>query len=314
MNLAWLVRQWLQQQARAGVRGAVAQAAKGSLAGGDTRSGAAAQPIEPAPPCDVGLVFALPQESGAFVDLLSGVVTTRGRGFVVRTGMLGERQIAVVEAGAGREAAARGTRALIGGHRPLWVISAGFAGGLHADLQRGDFVLANEIDDVSGRRLSIDLKAEADPRTRVHVGRLLTVERLVRGAGEKQSLGREHGALAVDMESWAVGDVCRQDKVRFLAVRVISDAIDEELPAELDSLVSQKTTAGRLGAATGIIFRRPSSVKDMWRLKEHAMESADRLAQYLKQIIEQLGPRERTPNDRAPSEAAVAPAPPTNVP
>jgi adenosylhomocysteine nucleosidase len=302
MNLAWLVRQWLQQQARAGVRDAVAHAAQGGQAGQPNQTGAQgsdAASSEPPPPCDIGLVFALPQESGAFVDLLSGVVTTKGRGFIVRSGVLADRRIVVVEAGAGREAAARGTHALIGGHRPLWVISAGFAGGLQADLQRGDFVLADEIDDVSGRRLAIDLKAEPDPRARVRVGRLLTVDQLVRGGEEKRSLGEKHGALAVDMESWAVGDVCRQDKVRFLAVRVISDAIDEELPAELDSLVAQRTTAGRLGAAAGILFRRPSSIKDMWRLKEQAMESADRLAQYLKQIVDRLPPRERPPTEVA---------------
>jgi len=308
MSLGWVLRQWLQQQARAGVRNAVSQAAQAGRAGQANQAGPASgdgAADSPPPPCDVGLVFALPQESGAFVDLLSGVVTTKGRGFTVRSGVLADRQIVVVEAGAGREAAARGTHALIGGHRPLWVISAGFAGGLHADLQRGDFVLADEIDDISGRRLSIDLKAEPDPRARVRVGRLLTVDQLVRGGDEKQALGEKHGALAVDMESWAVGDVCRQDKVRFLAVRVISDSIVDELPEELDSLISQKTTAGRLGAAAGIIFRRPSSVKDMWRLKEQAMESADRLAGYLRQITERLPPRERPPTEVAPAPNAA---------
>ncbi|HEY2838995.1 MAG TPA: hypothetical protein VGJ26_07595 [Pirellulales bacterium] len=296
MNLGWALRQWLQQQARAGMRGAVSQAAQATGQTGDD-----AAPREPPPPCDVGLVFALPQESGAFVDLLGGVVTTKGKGFVVRSGTLASRRIVIVEAGAGRLAAARGTQALIGGHRPLWVISAGFAGGLHADLRRGDVVLGNEIDDVSGRRLSIDLKADPDSRARVHVGRLVTVDALVRGAEVKKSLGEKHGALAVDMESWTVGEVCRQDKVRFLAVRVISDAIDDELPAELDALVAQRTTAGRLGAAAGILFRRPSSIKDMWSLKEQAMESADRLAQYLKQIIEQLAPRDPVTTEIAES-------------
>jgi len=240
----------------------------------------------------VGLVFALPQESGAFVDLLSGVVSTKGKGFIARVGGLAGRKIVVVEAGAGRLAAARGAQALIGGHRPAWVISAGFAGGLRAGVERNDIVLADEIDDISGRRLSIDLRAQHDPRARVHVGRLVTVDNLVRLTSEKQALGEKHNALAVDMESWAVGEVCRQDKVRFLAIRVISDAIDHELPAELDHLVTQRSTAGRLGAAAGILMRRPSSIKDMWSLKEQAMASSERLAKYLAQIIEQLAPRE----------------------
>ena len=150
--------------------------------------------------------------------------------------------------------------------------------------------MANEILDVSGRRLTIDLKADADPKSRVHVGRLLTVDRLIREPAEKQALGQQHQALAVDMESWAVGEVCRQDKVRFLAVRVISDAVQDALPEDLDRLVMQQSTAGRLGAAAGTLFRRPSSIKDMLRLKEEALVASDRLAKFLAGVIEQLAP------------------------
>ena len=62
-------------------------------------------------PCDVGIVFALSAESGGTEDLLSGVVTTKGDGFLVRSGLLDGRRVDVVLTGAGREAAARGTQA-----------------------------------------------------------------------------------------------------------------------------------------------------------------------------------------------------------
>ncbi len=148
--------------------------------------------------------------------------------------------------------------------------------------------MADEILDISGRRLSIDLKSESSAA--VHVGRLLTVDRIIRTPAEKASLGKEHTAVAVDMESWAVGEVCRQDKVRFLAIRVISDTVDDELPEDLDSLIMQRTTAGRLGAAAGTLFRRPSSIKDMLRLKEEALVASDRLAKFLDGVIQQLIP------------------------
>ena len=51
--------------------------------------------------------------------------------------MLAGRRVTIVQAGAGRLAAARGTQALIRGHRPAWVISAGFAGALQPELRRG---------------------------------------------------------------------------------------------------------------------------------------------------------------------------------
>ncbi len=174
---------------------------------------AAAPAVDPANmPCDVGIVFALSAESGGTEDLLSDTVTTKGEGFIAHSGLLAGRRVVIMLAGAGRAAAVRGTQALVRGHKPAWIISAGFAGGLQSQLRRGDIVMADEILDISGRRLSIDLKTESTAT--VHVGRLLTVDRIIRTPAEKASLGKEHAAMAVDMESWAVGEVCRQDKVR----------------------------------------------------------------------------------------------------
>ncbi|HVU90148.1 MAG TPA: hypothetical protein VHD36_22645 [Pirellulales bacterium] len=287
MNLAWLLRGWLAQQAQANLRDRVRGAVQEELS---ARASAQATAHADDLPCDVGIVFALSAESGGTEDLLATVVTTKGDGFLVRSGLLDGRRIAVVLTGAGRAAAARGTQALIRGHRPAWIVSAGFAGGLQPQLRRFDIVMANEILDISGARLSIDLQRESSRS--VHVGRLLTVDRLICKPAEKAALGAAHQALAVDMESWAVGEVCRQDKVRFLSVRVISDAVDDELPEDLNSLITQKTTAGRLGAAAGTLFRRPGSAKDMLRLREDALVASDRLARFLDGVIRLLIPRD----------------------
>lgn len=285
MSLAWLLRSWLTQQAHANLRQHVQSAVQEGLA---AQSGSAPSAQEPRPPCDVGLVFALSAESGGIEDLLAGTVTIKGDGFVAREGRLADRQVVVVQGGAGREAAARATQALIRGHRPAWVISAGFAGGLAAQVMRGDILMANEILDISGRRLTIDVQVEPAPG--FHVGRLLTVDRIIARPEEKAALGQQHAALAVDMESWAVGEVCRQDKVRFMSIRIISDAVDDALPDDLGKMISQQSTAGLVGAAAGTIFRRPGSIKDMLRLREEALVATDRLAKFLQGVVAQLGP------------------------
>ena len=96
--------------------------------------------------CRYGVVFALSIESGCLEDLLQRATATRGHGFRVRCGELDGRQVAIVQSGPGRERAAQATHALIDGHRPGVVISAGFAGALDATLRRGDIV-------AGGRRL-----------------------------------------------------------------------------------------------------------------------------------------------------------------
>jgi adenosylhomocysteine nucleosidase len=151
--------------------------------------------------------------------------------------------------------------------------------------------MADGLVGADGSRLAIDLKVDPTSLERtpgVHVGRLLTVDEIVRLPHEKRALGEKHGALAVDMESCAVAEVCRRHRVRFLAVRIISDAVDDELPPDVRGLVKQTTRTARLGAAVGAVFRRPSSVKDMWKLREDALVASDRLARFLASTIEQL--------------------------
>ncbi len=295
-----LLRNWLMTQAKDRLREAASQAADGATASSPTGSRAEGSPksaAEQGPPevkrevCHVGVVFALGIEAGGLADALAGVVRTHAAGFVFREGGLDGRRVVLVESGVGCEAAARATQALILGHQPKWIISAGYAGGLSDRVAQGDVILADEIVDPDGHALAIDFKLAPDamqPMRHVHVGRVLSVDQVVGRAEEKLSLGARHAALAVDMESMGVAEACRREKVRFLSVRIITDAVGRTLPGDIDYLVKKKSTAGRLGAAAGAILRRPSSIKDMWQLKEDALVASDRLGRFLIGIIGQL--------------------------
>jgi adenosylhomocysteine nucleosidase len=242
-------------------------------------------------PCHVGLVVALQLESGYIEDRLSGLISIKGHGFTIRTGGLAGRGVAVAISGHGQERARRATEALIEGHRPRWVISAGFAGGLQDQLNRCDIVMADCLVGEQGERLSIDLRLPAGDEQsarKLHAGRLLTVDRIIRTADEKRALRERFGAIAVDMESLAVAQVCQQEKQRFLAIRAITDAVNDELPRDVERLLDRPTMVRKLGAAAGSIVRRPSAAKDLWKLRESATAAADRLAKFLAGIIEQL--------------------------
>jgi adenosylhomocysteine nucleosidase len=276
----YLLKNWLRAQAQEKVAEAVQQRAEEVKSGGS-----------PPAPCDVGLVFALGIEAGGMIDLMSDVVSIQGHGLTAHEGTLDDRRLIVMQSGAGREAAARATEALISGHQPQWVVSAGLAGGLSKDVPRGDFLMANHVADVEGNSMAIDFHIDADVLAglpHLHVGRLLTVDAIVRTPEEKRSLATKHNAVAVDMETTAVADVCRHQHVRFLSVRIISDGTDDQLPKEVEHLLRQKTTASRLGAAAGAMFRRPSSVKDMLKLKEDALVLSDQLAVFLQGVLPQL--------------------------
>jgi adenosylhomocysteine nucleosidase len=295
MSLGWLLRDWLQRAAAQRLRQAAAQAVRQQ-----------AEPREPPSnpgrmlalgTCDVGLVFATEIESGGVEDLLRGVVSIRGQGFVARQARHQGRSLVLVRCGAGRQSAADATEALILGHRPRCVISAGFAGGLQTAVARHDLVVADDLVDADGQHLAIEppLNRRCLPEgPPLHVGRLLTVDRVVHQPREKKELGEKHQALAVDMESLDVARVCRQRHVPMLAVRVITDAVDEQLPRDMERLARQKTSAARWGAAIGTLWNRPSSIKDLWALQEKALVGTDRLGRFLLAMIEQLVPPARS--------------------
>lgn len=243
----------------------------------------------PAGPCDVLFIFALNAESGALTDLLEDSQYAQGPSFVERSGTLAGKQVVVAEVGVGAEAAARGTADCLAIHQPKWVVTAGFAGGLSAGLKKGHIVMADEVVDLAGRVLSPDHKVDRTTASSgLHVGRLLTVDRILREPQEKLALGQQHGAIACDMESFAIAEVCRQAGVPWLSVRIISDTVDDLLPPEIERLLAEKSLAGKFTTAAAAIINRFSAVGDMWQLYEDALKCSQRLARFLKGVVEQL--------------------------
>ncbi|REJ92616.1 MAG: 5'-methylthioadenosine nucleosidase [Planctomycetota bacterium] len=238
---------------------------------------------------DVAIVCALPLEMAEFVRKLDRVKRYTGGSFTFRGGVLKDTRVVVVESGTGVTLAARATQAVIDAHTPNWVISAGFAGALQEEMRIGDLVIANEVANESGESLSVDMKMPEDRDRGLFVGRLMTAKQIVRTVDEKREISERTGALAVDLESFAVARVCGENKQKFLAIRVISDDMSADLPPEVLSVFGS-TGSIRAGAVAGALWKRFSSAKDMWRLREQAADAAEKLAPFLEGVVKQLCP------------------------
>jgi adenosylhomocysteine nucleosidase len=252
-------------------------------------------------PVDVLLPFALSAESGALVDLMTEVTKTRCDSFLEYDGLIEvhpkqpPRRIVVVDTGVGTKAATIATEESLKLHKPKWVISAGFGGGLVEPLRRGHFLLATDV--ASDMLLDgsvpepIELGWKFDPGTlgpSVHLGRLVTVSKLLGKESEKRSAGERTGALACDMESYAVATACRKHGTRLLSIRIISDAVEDELPPEIERLLNKKTLAAKLGAATSAVMGRPSAVQDLWQLHQDSIKASHRLAKFVVSMMQGL--------------------------
>jgi adenosylhomocysteine nucleosidase len=242
----------------------------------------------PAPvPADVGIVAALPMEMGYLVDRLRRVRKYHAASMPVIEGELDGKIVAVAIGGMGRDAARRAAAILLDGHRPAWILSAGFAGALNPALARNELALPTEVVDPAGACISI-AQPEALGGGVCHVkGRLLTVDRVILDAAEKKDLHRTTGADLVDMESSAIAALCGQRLVRFLSVRIVSDDASTTLPPEIATIMT-KSGSYRIGAALRAVWNRPSSIKDFWTLHEQALESADRLARFVVRCLAEL--------------------------
>jgi adenosylhomocysteine nucleosidase len=202
-------------------------------------------------------------------------------------GECGGKIVAVATGGPGRPAARHAAEVLITGHRPRWIISAGFAGALNPAFARNDIVLPDEVLDREGKRVRVDAPPALLADYPHAKGRLLTLDHVVLRAQEKEELRRTFDADMVDMETSAVAAVCNEKLVRFLSIRVISDDSQSDLPREVAVLLS-RSGSYRVGAALRAVWRRPSSLKDFWALYERALEAAERLARSVARCLEEL--------------------------
>jgi adenosylhomocysteine nucleosidase len=283
--------QWIRNLAGQKVREEVIRAAQERVSAGAESS----PPVPAQRNCDLGMVFALANESGGMEDRLGDAVRYRGHGFTAVVGDVKGRQVAILRSGAGPAAAAHATEALLTGHRPRWVVSAGFAGGLTDQVKRHDLVVADRLVDTAGQERQIPVPFDQTAlaaRRDIHVGGLLSTDRILRTVEEKRAAAESHRALAVDMETFAVAGVCLARRVPLLAVRVVLDPVDYRLPPYLDRMLRQESQVRQFGAALGAILDRPGAAKELLALRQHALAASDRLAKFLVSAVVALCPAE----------------------
>ncbi|MBP5622808.1 MAG: hypothetical protein J6X44_12420 [Thermoguttaceae bacterium] len=122
---------------------------------------------------------------------------------------------------------------------------------------------------------------------RFATGALISVEREVVKKVEKKQLADEFGASALDQCAWSVAEACGASGTPFLSLRVIYDPRVQAGSKEAARVVGSggQSVARSLGALWGAVSKRPSSALDVYKLKEQALEAADKLAKALAIIL-----------------------------
>ena len=176
------------------------------------------------------------------------------------------------------------------------VISTGFAGALNSS-PIGSLVIGNEV--LLGQ--SADLLADSDPQrivchpdwvnTSLNIklmgpyplqgGRFVTMDRVLTHASQKHILGKRTGAVAVDMESGAIGQVAQQHGLPFLIVRAISDGVNEDLPVDFNVFLRP---FGWVGGVRHVLST-PRCWRGVFRLYRNSRQAGLQLSRFFEKFF-----------------------------
>ena len=190
----------------------------------------------------IGIIVAMHKELELLLPLLQNSEESRMGGCEFHRGKVGRHDVIAMQCGIGKVNAAIGTLTLVNSFLPDFVINSGVAGGADKSISVMDVVAGarvayhdvwcgpeSELGQVQGLPLYFEgakrLLDLVPNREGIHKGLICSGDQFIDTLDAVSRIkGNFPEALAVDMESGAIAQVCHLNKVPFLALRVISDS------------------------------------------------------------------------------------------
>lgn len=190
------------------------------------------------------LTAATPWESRPLTRALGLGPDPAGRGLF--RGECGGRALMLIQTGMGPQKTRAALATLDGAERVGTVISTGFAGGLDPALGPGDIIL--DAGDAPEALVADAARVADEAGLTLHVGTVVSEDRVVADPAAKRALGERTRAAAVDMESAEVRAWARSRSADFLVLRSVLDAAHDRLPS---AVPAGEGAAALLGFALG---------------------------------------------------------------
>ncbi len=189
----------------------------------------------------LGVIVAMSSEMEMLLKEMRQVEKTEANGFIFCRGLIGNREVVAMQCGIGKVNAAVGAITLIERFSPSAVVNTGIAGGTGRGAGILDVVIGRQVGyhdvycgpgnapgQVQGMPVLFDCDLKRfgiqENTPGVKIGLIASGDRFVSTTGELAAvLAIQPQAIAVDMESGAIAQVCHIKGVPFLAIRVVSD-------------------------------------------------------------------------------------------
>lgn len=192
----------------------------------------------------IGIIVAMDKELQQLLQLMDKPLECLQKGQSFWIGQIGDSSLILTKSGIGKVNAAYGAINLIDNFRPDVVISTGCAGGASTDLEMRDVVVSTQIcyhdawcgqPNEKGQIQGLPAKYEAEAKmlgiaknlkSNAHIvpGMIVSGDWFVDNVEKMKSIIADFpDAIAVDMESAALAQICYLYQMPFLSFRVISD-------------------------------------------------------------------------------------------
>lgn len=241
----------------------------------------------------IGILTSVRQEMVAVARLLNPISMFERNGVSYYHGEIEGIPVLLTHSGMGWERAERAAKALIRDGSPKSLIIAGFAASLSPDVKRGEVVIPNCV------KTSIHLTSDAPPlipsiptermieQSLIHTnkGGLITHNRIVVQAGEKQKLANEYpNCASLDMESYPMARQAEGVGVPWMVVRGITDDINEDMPLDFNRYIGAdgETATAKVAMAVCLRFWKIPALIDFGK---NAQKTANSIAEAVKTLI-----------------------------
>ena len=208
-------------------------------------------------------------------------------GFEVFQAQIGRATVYFVVTGMGMENARKGAEVAMSEPHTI-CIASGFAGALKPSHQVGDILAARAVQQLGKSKTvecSRNLFMAAFESQAKEAKMFLTVENVIASAEEKLRLSPF--ADAVDMESFATLSVAKQKNLPTVAIRVISDRFDEDMPVDLGTTVDERGRV-KIRRVVKHVASHPLQLPALIRLGRQSHTAAEALCHFLEAFIKEL--------------------------
>lgn len=212
-------------------------------------------------------------------------------------------RVVLVQTGVGRARAEEATDLLLARYPLSVLLSIGFGGGVHPELECGDVVVCPTVRRAAGgevpsewlledevhsdaRLQRLATEALAEEGIRGHVGDSLAVSRVIGAPALKAEIGHTFHVKVVDMESYWVAHRAVDRVSSLLVARAISDPLDCSLP-DFASVVDADWSDGPRRIISQLV-RRPSLLPSVAGLALCVRKAARSLAAFVPALVRRI--------------------------